>query len=79
MIARGAGQAVVQLKVQYGIDWEELKDVPKRRYFDLHVDETYSHFRNKSHVTVETCVRCYYRKKEHIFSFNLILNWLLKL
>lgn len=57
MIGRGAGQAVIQLKVQYGIDWEEMKDIPKRRYFELHVDETYSHFRNKSHVTVETCVR----------------------
>ncbi len=57
MIGRGAGQAVLQLKVQYGIDWEELRDVPQRRYFDLHVDETYSHFRNKSHVTIETCVR----------------------
>ena len=47
----------MQLKVQYGIDWEELNDVPKRRYFDLSVDETYSHFRNKSHVTVEACIR----------------------
>ncbi|XP_059351436.1 CD109 antigen-like [Daphnia carinata] len=57
VIGRGAGQAVLQLKVQYGIDSDELKDTPKRRYFDLHIDETYSHFRNKSHVTTEACVR----------------------
>ena len=57
IIARGAGQAVLQLKVQYGVDWEDLRDRPKRPYFDLFIDETYSHFRNKSHISVETCVR----------------------
>nr|CAH0103527.1 unnamed protein product [Daphnia galeata] len=57
IIGQGAGQAVLQLKVQYGIDWEELNDVPKRRYFDLSIDENYSHFGNKSHVTIEACIR----------------------
>ncbi|XP_046648840.1 CD109 antigen-like [Daphnia pulicaria] len=57
VIGRGAGQAVLQLKVQYGIDWEDLRDTPKRRYFDLYVEETYSHFRNKSHITVDACVK----------------------
>lgn len=57
VVGRGAGQAVLQLKVQYGIDSDDLKDTPKKRFFDLHIDETYSHFRNKSHVTTEACVR----------------------
>uniref|UniRef100_A0A0P5QML6 Macroglobulin complement-related protein n=1 Tax=Daphnia magna TaxID=35525 RepID=A0A0P5QML6_9CRUS len=57
VVGRGAGQAVLQLKVQYGIDLDDLKDTPKKRFFDLHIDETYSHFRNKSHVTTEACVR----------------------
>lgn len=57
VIGRGAGQAVMQLKVQYGIDWEDLKDIPQRRYFDLYVEETYSHHRNKSHITVDACVK----------------------
>ena len=57
MIGRGAGQAVMQLKVQYGIDWEELKDLSQRRYFDLYVEESYSHFRNKSHIRVDACVK----------------------
>lgn len=70
VIGRGAGQAVLQLKVQYGIDWEELNDRPKRRFFDLHVDETYSHFRNKSHVTIEACVR--YETNPQLFRFNSV-------
>ena len=57
VIGRGAGQAVMQLKVQYGVDWEDLRDRPKRPYFDLFIDETYSHFRNKSHIVVEACVK----------------------
>jgi len=57
LIGQGAGQAVVQLAVQYGVDWQEMKDKPDRPYFDLHVDESYSNFRNKSHITVKACVR----------------------
>uniref|UniRef100_A0A0P5Q5G8 Macroglobulin complement-related protein n=1 Tax=Daphnia magna TaxID=35525 RepID=A0A0P5Q5G8_9CRUS len=57
VIGRGAGQAVLQLKVQYGVDWEDLRDFPRHRYFDLYVEETYSHFRNKSHITVDACVK----------------------
>ncbi len=57
VIGRGAGQAVMQLNVQYGIDWDKLRDKPSKRYFELHVDETYSVFRNKSHIQVRPCVR----------------------
>ena len=57
IIGHGAGQAVLQLKVEYGIDWEDLRDTPQRRYFDLYVEDTYRHFRNKSHITVDACVK----------------------
>ena len=57
VIGRGAGQAVMQLNVEYGIDWEELRDMPSKPYFDLFIDETYSHFRNKSHIQVRACVK----------------------
>lgn len=57
ILGQGAGQAVVQLDVQYGVDWEQMRDKPLMPYFDLHVDESYSYFRNKSHITVKACVR----------------------
>ena len=57
VIGRGDGQAVMQLSVQYGIDWEELQDEPSKPYFHLYIDETYSHFRNKSHINVTACVK----------------------
>ena len=52
-----SGQAVMQLNVQYGIDVEDLRDTPSRPYFSLYVDETYSHFRNKSHINVTACAQ----------------------
>jgi len=57
VIGRGAGQAVLQLKVQYGVDWEELMDRPRRPYFDLYIEESYSHYKNKSRVGVEACIK----------------------
>ena len=57
IIGEGAGQAVIQLKVQYGIDWNEMKDKPTHPYFDLVIKENYSYFRNKSHVNVKACFK----------------------
>ena len=59
IIGQGAVKAVLQMDVQYGVDWQEMKDRPAMPYFDLHVDERYSYFRNKSHITVKACVRYY--------------------
>lgn len=71
VIGRGAGQAVLQLNVKYGIDWEELRDLPKQAYFELHIDETYSNFRNKSHIQVKACVR-YVTGDEQMFTFESV-------
>jgi CD109 antigen len=57
VVGTSSGQAVMQLNVQYGIDVEDLRDTPSRPYFDLYVDETYSHFRNKSHINVTACAK----------------------
>lgn len=53
---RGAGQAVVQLDLSYGIDWEPFKDTGPVDPFDLKIQE---HFggRNKSILTIEACFR----------------------
>ena len=57
IIARGAGQAVLQMDYSYGIDWDPLKDVPPVDAYELDVHEIYHNFRNKSLITVELCPR----------------------
>ncbi|XP_014294600.1 CD109 antigen isoform X1 [Halyomorpha halys] len=57
IIGKGAGLALVQMDVSYGVDWEPLKDNPSRDNFNLRVREFYSHERNKSAITIETCMR----------------------
>ncbi|OXA61880.1 Complement C3 [Folsomia candida] len=54
---RGAGQAVVQLDVAFGVDWEEYKDTPPVDAFELKIVEYFSDRRNKSDLTVEACFR----------------------
>ena len=53
-LARGAGQAVAQLDVNWGIDFEPLKDHPPVQCFNLTIDETYRG-RNKSEIDVKSC------------------------
>ncbi|XP_075233181.1 CD109 antigen-like isoform X2 [Lycorma delicatula] len=57
VIARGTGQALVQLDVNYGVDYEPLKDQPSQPSFDLRIKEFYSNYRNKSIITIESCFR----------------------
>ena len=52
--ARGAGQAVAQLDVNWGIDYEPKKDHPPVQCFNLTIDETYRG-RNKSEIDVRSC------------------------
>ncbi|XP_018026938.1 complement C5 [Hyalella azteca] len=57
VVAHGAGQAVLQLDVSYGIDWTALKKQPPVEAFDMTVHERYSRYGNKSIATVHICAR----------------------
>ncbi|XP_068210039.1 CD109 antigen-like [Palaemon carinicauda] len=57
VVANGAGQAILQLDVAYGIDWTDLKKQPPVEAFDLMVEERYSKFGNKSMCVVNICAR----------------------
>ena len=54
VFAHGAGQALAQLDVSYGVDYEPFKDQPPRDYYNLTIQE-YFHGRNKSEVTIKSC------------------------
>ena len=58
MVANGAGQAILQLDVSYGVDWTNLKKQPPVEAFELTIDEDFSKFGNKSHCVVTICARC---------------------
>lgn len=57
VVAKGAGQAIVQMDVSYGIDYEFLREVPTYSAFSLNITEFYSTFRNKSAITIQSCFR----------------------
>ena len=54
LVANGAGQAIAQLDVNWGIDYEPYKDHPAQESFNLTVKE-YFHGRNKSEITIKSC------------------------
>ncbi|RWS18059.1 CD109 antigen-like protein [Dinothrombium tinctorium] len=54
--AQGSGFAVVQLDVQYNVDWSHMQIPPPVKAFDLSV--SYRAFgRNNSHITYQSCQR----------------------
>ncbi|CAG0913503.1 unnamed protein product [Notodromas monacha] len=57
VIARGRGQAIIQLDYAYGVDYEPIKETPPADVFTLDVRESYRDFRNKSIIDVELCPR----------------------
>jgi CD109 antigen len=57
--AQGSGLAIVQLDVQYNVDWPHLQIQPPVRAFDLDVSATFSG-RNSSHITFRSCQRWVY-------------------
>ncbi|XP_042213472.1 CD109 antigen-like [Homarus americanus] len=57
VVANGAGQAILQLDVSFGIDWTELKKQPPIDAFDLTVYEHFLPARNKSVCNVTVCAR----------------------
>lgn len=48
------GQAIAQLDVNWGVDYEPFKDHPARDCFNLTIQE-YFHGRNKSEITIKSC------------------------
>ncbi|CAG0890979.1 unnamed protein product [Darwinula stevensoni] len=56
VIGKGAGQAVVQLDVTWGVDWPNEIQKPLEKAFDLQVYTAYSG-RNSSHMHVKACTR----------------------
>ncbi len=57
--AQGSGLAIVQLDVQYNVDWPHLQIQPPVRAFDLDVSATFTG-RNSSHITFRSCQRWVY-------------------
>ncbi|XP_069938701.1 CD109 antigen [Cherax quadricarinatus] len=57
VVAHGAGQAILQLDVSYGVDWTPLKKQPPVDAFELEVREFYTPFGNKSHCNIKVCAR----------------------
>ncbi|XP_066953727.1 LOW QUALITY PROTEIN: CD109 antigen-like [Macrobrachium rosenbergii] len=57
LVAKGSGQAVVQLDVSYGVDVLRFIEQPHKKYFDLSVTEEYHQFRNKSLITTTVCAK----------------------
>ena len=57
MIGNGAGQAVVQLDVNYGVDTQHGIKQPPVKSFNLTVREDFSQFRNKSIGVVDVCAK----------------------
>ncbi|XP_071744217.1 CD109 antigen [Lepeophtheirus salmonis] len=54
--AKGSGQAVAQLNVEYGVDFEPFTDKSPKDYFHLTIKENYSG-RNKSEIEIESCFK----------------------
>ena len=54
MYATGAGQAVAQMDINYGIDYEPFKDTPPEDCFKLSIYESFRG-RNKSEIDVRSC------------------------
>ena len=55
IIAKGSGQAVVQMDIDFGVDYDGFKDLAKIETFSLELKEFYSTFRNKSSITIQSC------------------------
>ena len=55
LVAKGAGQAIAQLDVNWGVDFEPFKDEPAEPCFKLQVQEFF-HGRNKSEITIKSCL-----------------------
>lgn len=71
-MAHGAGQAILQLDVSYGVDWTPLRKQPPVDAFDLEVREYYSMFGNKSHCTIQVCARWINEKESDQSSATVI-------
>lgn len=54
--AQGSGLAIVQLDVQYNVDWPHLQIQPPLKAFDLEVTGLFKG-RNSSHITIRSCQR----------------------
>jgi hypothetical protein len=57
VIAKGSGQAVVQMDINFGVDYEGFRELAVIETFNLEVKEFYSTFRNKSFITIQSCFR----------------------
>ena len=56
MEARGRGQALAQLDITYGVDYEHHRDIAPKDCFHLKIKEFY-HGRNKSEIVTRSCFR----------------------
>jgi len=56
LMAKGRGQAIAQLDLTYGVDYEHHRDIAPKECFDLKIKEFY-HGRNKSEIVTKSCFR----------------------
>ena len=57
VVSKGAGQAVLGLDVEFGIDYDPLREFPPVDAFALTVNESYSKWRNASLIDVTACTK----------------------
>jgi hypothetical protein len=62
--AQGSGLAIIQLDVQYNVDWPHLQIQPPVRAFDLNV-QMQAYGRNSSHLVFRSCQRWHYTKESY--------------
>ncbi|KAK8397836.1 hypothetical protein O3P69_004560 [Scylla paramamosain] len=72
IFATGGGQAILQLDVEYGVDWDGFKKHPPVKAFEFSIDERYSKFGNKSHCEVTVCARWLNTKEAEYSSATVI-------
>lgn len=72
MKGKGSGMAYIQMDVDYGVDHEHLIDKPQLKIFDLQIVEFYSQFRNKSMITIQSCLRSVTTTRMANFTENVL-------
>ncbi|XP_050713228.1 CD109 antigen-like isoform X2 [Eriocheir sinensis] len=73
VFATGEGQAILQLDIEYGVDWSDFKKEPPVKAFEFSVQEYYSKFGNKSHCEVRVCAR-WLNTKEAEYSSSTVIE-----
>lgn len=69
--AQGSGLAIVQLSVDYSVDWTMFQIQPPVRSYDLDVQATYTG-RNSSHINFKSCQRWINTRESSISGMSVL-------